>query len=137
MRADSQAHYDAYLKAGGKIFAIAADDNHCSCRALSPNYAGSYTESAAEDRPSPSGVSDIPAVDCCRAFTMIYAAELSYQAVMNALIDGAFYCSNGPEILAYYIENGRISVDTTPVYAAFLKTTAWGNSASVSDPGGP
>jgi len=78
--------YDDLLIGGRHIFCIAADDNH--------NKPG---------RPDSFG-----------AYTVIKARELSYDAVMDALFAGSFYASEGPEIRELFVEDGVITVRTSP-----------------------
>jgi hypothetical protein len=128
---ESQLHYEAYLKAGRRILPLYTDDNHASCSKFSPGYKGAYANGAASYPPE--AETSIPAQDCCRAYTMIYAPRLDYAAVMSSLIEGRYYCSSGPEIKAYYIEEDRICIDCSPVAAVFLKSMAWALSASQMD----
>ncbi len=78
--------YDDFLMQGKKIYCIGADDNH--------NF------EPLDSRSTDSGV----------AFTMIKADKLDYKTVTNALLDGSFYCSEGPEIYELYHENGKIHI---------------------------
>ncbi len=128
---ESQLHYEACLKTGRKILALYTDDNHASCHNFSPGYKGAYADGVKTFPPE--ATTQIPAQDCCRAYTMIYAPKLEYAAVMDALVEGRYYCSSGPEIHAYYIEDDRICLDCSPVTAVFLKSMAWALSASLMD----
>ena len=67
-------------KSGKKIFAISADDNH-----------NKYPL-------------DDPRFDSFGGFIMIKAKELKYEPIINALRNGDFYASQGPEIYDLYIE---------------------------------
>ncbi len=129
--AENQLHYETCLKAGRRMLALYTDDNHASCHSFSPRYAGAYA-AGAQTCP-PDAAVKIPALDCCRGYTMIYAQKLEYAAVMEALTEGRYYCSSGPEILAYYIEDDRICLDCSPVVSVFLKSMAWALSASAMD----
>jgi hypothetical protein len=124
-------HYETCLKAGKKLLAIAADDNHASCCAFSPKYAGGYAGGASLPKES---VPRVQSMDCCFGYVMLYAPGLSYKAVIDSFIAGRYYSSTGPQILAYYIEDDRICIDCTPVRAVFLKSMAWALSSSVMDP---
>jgi len=128
---ESQLHFDSYLKAGRRCMALCADDNHSSSNAFSPLYAGRYREPHASR-----SVTEVPAMDCCRGYVMIYARELSYESVIESFIAGTYYSSNGPSISRFFIEDGTIRVDCSPVSAVFLKTAAWGLSDAVLDPEG-
>ena len=48
-------------------------------------------------------------------WVMVKARELEYETVFNALDDGEFYSSNGPEIKELYVEDGVLVVKTSPV----------------------
>ena len=103
-------HYDLMLKHGMRLYCIATDDNH--------NF---------ELRPD----STCQISDACGGWTMIKAPELSYPAVIDAFDAGHFYCSFGPEIYAYYLEDGRLCVDCSPVCSVFLKSDTIGASGQL------
>jgi hypothetical protein len=131
---ENQLHYEAWLKAGKRCMALFTDDNHASCNAFSPKYAGSY-------HPNyrllpPESVSRVPSMDCCRGHVMIHAPELSYPAVMDSLVNGRYYCSTGPVLTAYYMEDSNLCIECSPVRAIFMKTRTWGISSSFMDPNG-
>jgi hypothetical protein len=56
--------------------------------------------------------------------TIIGAKELTYEAIIDALEKGHFYCSSGakthPEIHALYIEDGVVKVDCSPASDVFF-----------------
>lgn len=60
---------------------------------------------------------DNPLCDSFGGFTMIKAEALSYAAVVNALVNGHFYSSMGPEIKEIYAEGRELVVKTGPVQA--------------------
>ena len=70
--------YDELLRQGKRIYCVSTDDNH---NAVEDSFGG---------------------------FTMIKAPELSYRAITRALLAGEFYASQGPEIHALWLEDGRI-----------------------------
>ena len=72
--------YDDLLRLGKRIYCIGADDNHNSIE------------------------------DSFGAFTVIKAPELTYRAITQALLDGHFYASQGPEIYGLWIEDGRVHI---------------------------
>ncbi len=79
--------YDDLLK-NGKIFCIGSDDNHNVMEKGKRNF--------------DSGI----------AFTVIKADSLDYKQITDALINGSFYASEGPQITELYIEDdGRIHVE--------------------------
>lgn len=51
----------------------------------------------------------------CVSYVMVQAEELSVPAILEALRAGRFYASQGPEFRSISIENGLISVETSPV----------------------
>jgi len=131
---ESQLHYDAYLKAGKKSLMVFADDNHASCRAFSPYYSGGYH--AGYEMPSRGVVTRVASMDSCLACVWIYSRELSYRPIMDSLMSGRYYCSTGPSISKYYVEDDTIHLACSPARAVFLKTKAWGISSSLMDPNG-
>ena len=78
--------YDDMLRAGKRFFCIGADDNHNR----HPN-----------TRKWDSGV----------AFTVIKCERLEYKAVTDALLNGHFYASTGPEIHNLWVEDGKIYIE--------------------------
>lgn len=89
--------YDEMLRAGQKLFCVAADDNH-DCFSLGH-----------------------PLNDSFGGFIMIQAKEFSYQGIIKALKEGCFYSSMGPEIQALEVKDGKIVVKTSPVSRIYLK----------------
>ena len=86
---DSEAAYEDILRSGKKIFAIGTDDNH-------------------------NGNLQDPCRDSFGSFTMIGADSLEYEAVIQAMEQGCFYASCGPEFLELYYENGMVHVECSP-----------------------
>lgn len=82
--------YDDFLRKGERIFCIAADDNH--------------------NRRDP----HCRMWDSFGAFTMIKAESLTYESVADALKNGNFYSSQGPEIYGLYLEDDILHVDCSP-----------------------
>ncbi|MBE6715975.1 MAG: PHP domain-containing protein [Ruminococcaceae bacterium] len=82
--------YDDFLRKGERIFCIGADDNHNrrdpSCRMW----------------------------DSFGAFTVIKAEDLTYESIADALKNGNFYSSQGPEIYALYFEDDKLHVECSP-----------------------
>lgn len=87
--------YDEMLRSGQRLYALATDDNH--------------------DR-LPLGD---PLNDSFGGYVMIAAQELTYPAVIQALRDGRFYWSQGPELKGVSIENNVLKVETSPVEKIF------------------
>lgn len=82
--------YDDLLRLGNRIYCIGADDNHNE------------------------GDMDSPAYGSFGAFTMIKAEKLDYKTVTQALLDGHFYASQGPEIYSLTFDDGKIHITTSP-----------------------
>ena len=76
--------YDDMLSSGKRIYAIATDDNH--------------------------GWS----ADEYGAWTMIKADKLDYKTIMDAMENGHFYASWGPEIHALWVEDDMIHISCSP-----------------------
>ena len=90
--------YDDMLRGGERIYCIAADDNHNWC------------------------ADDAPEFDSCGAFTVIFAKELSYKAIMDALFDGKFYASQGPSIYSLSYDEEKIYLKCSPARRVYLST---------------
>ena len=103
--------YDALLHSGEDIYCIAADDNH-----------DVY----------PIGH---PKCDSFGGFTMIKAEKLEYGAVTQALLDGHFYASEGPEILELYYdsEDNRVHIKTTEAVRILMTTGNRYNNAKTAE----
>jgi len=100
--------YDDLLRQGTKLWCTATDDNH-------------------NGHPA-----DAPKWDSCGGFTMIKAKELTYGAILEALKNGHFYASTGPEIKELYIEDSKLYVKTSP--AARIRVTTAARQARVVYP---
>ena len=103
--------YDAMLHRGEDIYCIATDDNH-----------DVY----------PIGH---PKCDSFGGFTMIKAEKLEYGAVTQALLDGHFYASEGPEILELYYdsEDNRVHIKTTEAVRILMTTGNRYNNAKTAE----
>lgn len=85
--------YDEFLMEGRRIFCIGGDDNHN--RRINDSFGG---------------------------FTVIKAERLEYRAVADALLAGNFYASQGPEIKALWVEDGKVHIECSPVCEICLNT---------------
>ena len=83
--------YDELLRQGKRIYAIATDDNHN--RGANDSFGG---------------------------FTMIKADKLEYRTVMQAIVDGNFYASEGPIIHDLYYEDGKVYITFDAAREAFI-----------------
>ena len=88
--------YDDMLRAGERIYCVAADDNH-HC----------------EGGPKP---------DAYGGFTMIKADKLEYKAITDALLAGNFYASQGPEIHELWMEDGQVHIKCSDAQKIFMTT---------------
>ena len=93
---DGQSHYSLYLAEGKRAWAIAVDDNHAGYN---------------EDGTMP--VTD----DTLGGYIMMSMPELTYENFADALEQGRFYASTGPEIKQLYIDEERdvLVLDCSPV----------------------
>lgn len=76
--------YDDMLRGGERIYCVGGDDNHNKPELTS---------------------------GCGKSWTMIKAAKLEYRTITQALLDGNFYASDGPEIYELWIEDGVMHVE--------------------------
>ena len=90
--------YDDMLLAGKKIFCTATDDNH---------------------NVHPFGSKKC---DSFGGFTMIKAPKLEYTAITDALLNGYFYASEGPEICELWYEDSKIHLTCKGVESIRLNT---------------
>ena len=96
----NEKEYDLILRAGERIFCIAADDNH-----------NGYPL-------------DSPLTDSFGGFTMIKAEKLDYKTVTDAMLAGHFYASQGPEIYDLWIEEEMLHITCSPAEKIVLSGTA-------------
>ncbi|HOP11439.1 MAG TPA: hypothetical protein PK629_08105 [Oscillospiraceae bacterium] len=107
----SDVYYDAMLRNGRKIWAVATDDNH----------SGNKDFDAPPDSPYSSYMG---------GFIMIKAKELNHSNIINALEKGNFYSCVGkngiaPQIHNMYIEDHVFYADFSPVKSVYLKNPIW------------
>lgn len=74
--------------------------------------------------------------DAAFSWTMIKAEKLEYKTVTKALMDGHFYCSQGPEITELFIEDGIMHVKTSDAQEIHFNSAARAPGASVRAPKG-
>lgn len=80
-------HWDTMLRKGNKVNAFASDDNH--------------------------NQDILP--DSCGGWIMVQAESLEHDNIVNALIEGNYYSSSGPEIYDFGIKDGVVYVECSPV----------------------
>jgi hypothetical protein len=105
LRGYSMVQWDDLLTQGGRCGGLAVDDGH---RHL---------------------------FDHGGAWTMIRAEELSVSAVMEALRQGRYYASTGPELREVRVTDGRVRIETSPVASIAVVSTP-GNGGRVQAPEG-
>ena len=93
--------FDEFLQDGRRIFCAANDDNHNAHR---------------EGDVAPWGH------DSFGGFNMIKAERLEYRLIGDALRQGHFYTSMGPEIHELYVEDGTVHIKTSPARRIKLNT---------------
>ena len=49
----------------------------------------------------------------CGCYIVVLADKLEYKTVINSMMKGDFYSSEGPEIKSLYIEDGKVSIETS------------------------
>lgn len=101
--------YDDMLRGGKKIYCISTDDNHNASSFESSNN------------------------DSCGGFTVIFADELSYTKIMDALFDGNFYSSQGPEIYELTYEDKSVHIKCSPAQKIIFTTNLHGGSVSTEN----
>ena len=75
-------YWDLILRSGRQVFAFASDDNHNN------------------------GLFD----DACGGWIMVKAPELTHDAIVGAMLRGAYYSSSGPEIYGWGLRDDRVWV---------------------------
>lgn len=94
----NEKEYDDMLRAGKRIYCIAADDNHNHHEHGTQKY------------------------DSFGGFIMIKAEKLEYNTITNALVNGEFYASQGPEIHDLYYEDGKVYIKCSNADSIRLNT---------------
>lgn len=103
--------YDEMLRLGNRLFCVSTDDNHNA---------------------EPFGH---PFCDSFGGYTMIYAKELTYEAITAALLKGSFYSTMGPEIKELYAEDGKLVIRTSPVEKIYVVTEGRDCYRAAAEPG--
>jgi len=71
----------------------------------------------------------------CGCYMMVKAEKLEYGAVIDAITGGNFYSSEGPEIKSLYLEDGKVTIETSEV-SEIRFTTGVRKSKRFTDEGG-
>ena len=90
--------YDQMLRGGENIYCVATDDNH-------NRYPIEH-----------------PRNHSFGGFTMIKAEGLKYEDIANALLNGNFYASEGPEIYELYFEENKVYIKTSDAVRIVMTT---------------
>ncbi|MFL5964001.1 MAG: PHP domain-containing protein [Gaiellaceae bacterium] len=94
-RGDSSIHWDEALERGRMVYALATDDSHH------------------------------PGFDSGFAWTWVRAAEKTQEAVLDALRNGLFYGSTGPEIKDLELSDGDVVLRCSPAQSITLYCGRW------------
>ncbi len=78
--------------------AVATDDNHNAVRDVASPYDDSFG-----------------------GWTSVFAPELSYGALFDALKNRDCYATTGPEISSLYVEDGKVFLECTPVCSVMIR----------------
>ena len=92
---DTVQPFDDLLRLGEKVFPLATDDAHGPKDKMWDYFGG---------------------------WVMIKAEKLEYSAIMTALENGDFYATTGPDITELYIEDGILTVKTSPAASVFVSS---------------
>lgn len=94
----NEKEYDEMLRSGKRIYCIATDDNH-NRHAYPSKHCDSFG-----------------------GFTMIKAEKLEYRTITQALEDGSFYASQGPQIHSLWFEDGKIRITCSDADRIIMNT---------------
>lgn len=93
---EASKFWDSLLRKGKKMWGLATDDNH-----------NGYTHVAGW----PFGIIQC---DSFGGFIVAKAEKLTHASIMQAVENGSFYASTGPEIHDFYVEDGEAYVRCSP-----------------------
>ncbi len=96
----SDLMYDLRLRKGHRLWCFAADDNH--------NHVPF----------------DSPANDSFGGFIVVKAKALNEESLLEAIADGSFYASMGPEIQDFTVQDGRAYLTCSPAQRVYI-TDDW------------
>lgn len=102
--------FDDMLRDGKRVFATCGDDNH---------------NKSEETRHLHSG----------RSFVMVNTDSLSYENIVEGLLSGNFYSSQGPVINELYVEDGKVYVSTSDAKQISYSTKGRRTKAVVAEEG--
>lgn len=93
---DDSAFYEYFLRAGGKAMPVAGDDCHMH-----------YEDGT-------------PFEEYFQGFTVVKAPELTYNALVKGIAEGAHYASTGPMFKNLWLEGNMLHVQCSPVCGVFV-----------------
>ena len=88
--------YDDMLKDGKKLFISSGDDNHNEGKSLKDSFG---------------------------TFIMVNAKSLTYENIINALLKGKFYSSQGPTITSLVLDGNKVKIKCSNAKQIFLSTS--------------
>lgn len=97
---ESTACWDGVLRNGKRLWGLATDDTHN----FYPCHHGGN--------------------DAFGGFIVVKAREFTAEGIMEAVADGSFYASAGPEIKDFYVEDGRAHLLTAPMDRLYISGDA-------------
>jgi hypothetical protein len=96
----STYYWDSLLRRGKKIWGVATDDNH--------NW-NMYNEAPAD-------------WDSFGGWINVKSEDLSHNSICDAIMEGRFYSSSGPEIYNYGVKEGKAFIECSPVCRVYFLT---------------
>ena len=97
-RFDDEHVFDDFLRAGKKVWCTCCDDNH-----------NTHHETATIS-------------DQIGGFTMINSDKFDYASIIEALKNGEFYASYGPEIYSVTLDGRTVTIETSPCKSVRITT---------------
>ena len=110
---ESNVCYDALLRNGMRLWATAVDDNHNTFPL------------------------DSTKCDSFGGFIVVKAASLDERAICNAIAQGSFYASQGPQIYDFYIQNNKVHFFCSPVSRIYANGDCRQIRFEIAEDGGP
>ncbi|MBQ4037169.1 MAG: CehA/McbA family metallohydrolase [Clostridia bacterium] len=102
---DDSAHYENFLRGGGRALPIAADDCH----------------RVWED--------GTPFVEYAKSCVMVKSEALEYGSIFSALSRGQLYATTGPQIHGLSLEGDVLTVSCSPAFGVYVHSVSLGVKA--------
>ncbi|MBR2343518.1 MAG: hypothetical protein IKA64_04615 [Clostridia bacterium] len=93
---DDSAHYEYFIRKGGRAVPVAGDDSHKIFEDGTPYH------------------------EYCTTFTTVFAKELSYGAIIDALDAGRSYASTGPRFESIRLVGDKLCVECSNVFGVYV-----------------